>query len=639
MLRPAMYEQKLVLFESSLPYRFCQAQWARGLTPVPLDKLLGQVSGIDVAKCQRLVFAGGSPLAHPDFERVVAACRDAGLAHFSLETDGMSLAREGAVEHLVSLGFEQVSVVVGGIREKVYEFVMQETGAFREAMQGIRKASLSALKLYLVVPVLRANAEDIAPLLEWTLQLGGHLDGFLLALPEIDHVPVTHRKLLLKAGEQAQLAAKVFRACQGNRVEYGFATKRGITPCATEGALDRFGTVFHERFNYFKHQPNERLSRVSACDGCSLIHSCQGVESEYVRTFGEAEFKPVPLEVSSNWKLRRFNLLERFEYRNVSPFKNDAPVDPRGLLRINGHCNMSCAFCFVDRTAPDFEADGLMAEIDRMAAGGTKHLVLSGGEPTLHPQLPDLIAHARTKGFNTIEMQSNGVKAADESYARTLVDAGLTKVTFSLHSVNPEKSDEITRLPKAFWKTLQAMHHFRRMGVLTQIAHVITKENYKELPETVRFLRKEFPENEGHLSICFAIAQGISDLVFHWVIPTFAEIKPYFKNALDFCLETGVGFGGMIGQGGYPPCMLDGDLRYYAAVLDKVFKSDDADQQFYKSAKCAECDFNTRCLGPRRSYVDHYGDAELVPFKIPGGLPQVASRPGAREDDAVLHLT
>jgi hypothetical protein len=99
------------------------------------------------------------------------------------------------------------------------------------------------------------------------------------------------------------------------------------------------------------------------------------------------------------------------------------------------------------------------------------------------------------------------------------------------------------------------------------------------------------------------------------VIPTFSEIKPYVSNALDFCLETGIGFGGMIGQGGYPPCMLDGDMRYYDGVLDKVFRSEDASEQFYKPEKCRECSFDAYCLGPRRAYVEHYGDAEIRPFR------------------------
>jgi hypothetical protein len=103
--------------------------------------------------------------------------------------------------------------------------------------------------------------------------------------------------------------------------------------------------------------------------------------------------------------------------------------------------------------------------------------------------------------------------------------------------------------------------------------------------------------------------------VFQGVIPTFTEIKPFVAEALDYCLETGIGFGGMIGQGGYPPCMLDGQMRYYERVLDKVFKSEDASDQFYKPAKCRECSFDAYCLGPRRSYVEHYGDAEIRPFR------------------------
>jgi len=159
------------------------------------------------------------------------------------------------------------------------------------------------------------------------------------------------------------------------------------------------------------------------------------------------------------------------------------------------------------------------------------------------------------------------------------------------------------------------MHNFRRLGVLTQIAHVITKANFEELPATVRYLREEFPEDEGHLSICFGVAQPISDLVYTWVMPRFDEIKPFMKAALDYCLETRVGFGGMIGQGGYPPCMLDGDLRYYEGNIRNIYRSADWQDQFYKADRCKECSFDPYCVGVRRLYVETYGDAEIQPFK------------------------
>ena len=619
-----MNEAKLTVFPGSLEYRFATPGWRRGDQAAPLEQLLAQTRGIDAQRCQRLVIAGDSPLEHPGFVALANECRARGFRRVALETDAPPLARRAMPKLLGRLGFSEIVVVMGGLRDAVHDAVLHDPGTLGASLEGLQVAVAHAAAggphVYLVVPLLRCNADDVEPLLDWAIGLPGKLRGFLLSVPEVDRVRVEDRQLLLPYSTQAEIAARLFRKCQGHNVEYGFTTKRGLIPCGAAALHAHFGTVFFDRVQYLQHARRDTadagFARIDGCADCSLSTSCPGVEAAYLEQFGSAEFSAVPLDVSMNWKLRRINSLEQFEYRNISPFQNESPVNPRGLIRINGHCNMSCAFCFVDRTVPDIELETLRDEIAKMARGGTRHLVISGGEPTIHPQLPELLRFARSLGaFDVIEMQSNGVKCADVDYASELVAAGLNKVTFSLHSIDPEHSDRITRLPQAFGKTVRSIHNFRHLGVLTQIAHVITKSNYQELPETVRYLRREFPADGGHLSLCLAIAQGISDLVFQWVIPTFSEIKPYVSNALDFCLETGIGFGGMIGQGGYPPCMLDGDIRYYEGVLDKVFRSEDASEQFYKPEKCRECSFDAYCLGPRRAYVEHYGDAEIRPFR------------------------
>jgi organic radical activating enzyme len=632
-----------------LDYRFCTPGWRRSQQPVPLATLLEQARAVDPRQCRRLVF-GDAPLAHPDFAALVAACRELGLQHFALETDGRPLARPGVVESLVEQGFEKIFVMAGGIRKPVYEAVMADDG-FVEAIEGTRRAATSPLDLYVVAPVLQWTEQDLEPLLDYLLALGGRLTGFLLAVPEVSRVPLAFRRVLLSHGAQARIAARLFDACARSKVEYGFFGKRGLLPCAAGGALDRFGTVFFDRMNHLKHSPGgqrERFERVPACATCSLEQSCPGVDAGYLATFGGAGLSPIPLDTSMDWKLKRINRLEERGVKTVSAFENEVENQGRSLVRINGHCNMSCAFCFIDRTVPDFETEGLKRSIDELAAQNLDHLVLSGGEPTLHPDLDVLIAHARGLGFRTIEIQSNGVRAAEMDYARRLAEAGLNKITVSLHSVDPEHSDKITRLPNAFGKTMAALHNFRKLGVLTQVAHVITKSNYRELPDTVRFLRTEFPAESGHLSICFGIAQPISDLVYTWVMPQFEEVKPFMAQALDYCLETDVGFGGMIGQGGYPPCMLDGDLRYYERNLIHIYKSPDHDEQFHKPARCQECSFDPWCLGVRKYYVDTYGDAEIKPFRAdvpapppgpPGAVPaagaprerlvQLGRRPGA----------
>lgn len=608
------HEARLAFYAGDpIEQRFANPGWSRARRPVPLAELLERARQIDAAENRRLIF-GDAPLAHPEFAAVVSACRDLGLQHFALETDGPPLAQPGVVESLSERGFEKIFVHAGGLRKRVHEAVMHDDG-FAEAFEGMRRVAESEVDLYVVAPILEWTKEDLEPLLDYLLLLPGRLTGFLLWVPEVDRIKPSSRRVLLAHGRAAKIAARIFDACARNKVEYGFFGKRGLLPCATGGALHRFGTVFFERMSQQKHRAPSGEERVAACARCSLSQSCPGVDAAYIATFGAAELEPIPLEVSMDWKLKRINRLEERGVKSVSTFDNETEHRGRSLVRVNGHCNMSCAFCFIDRTVPDFEAEGLRRSIDELAARNLDHLVLSGGEPTLHPDLAALVAHAKGLGFRTIEIQTNGVKAADPAYARRLAEAGLNKVTISLHSVDREHSDKITRLPGAFDKTIRAMHHFRGLGVLTQVAHVITKSNYRELPDTVRFLRSEFPQDEGHLSVCFGIAQPISDLVYTWVMPRFDEVRPFMREALDYCIEHEVGFGGMIGQGGYPPCMLDGDLRYYAGNLANIYKSADHDRQFYKAPRCSGCAFDPWCLGVRRDYVDTYGDAEIQPFR------------------------
>jgi MoaA/NifB/PqqE/SkfB family radical SAM enzyme len=610
------YEERIELFHGDpLERRFERSGVRESGRPALLDQVLQVLDAIDAGTCQRLVLAGGNPQDHPDFHRIVEHALERGLPAPSILCEARALADPASVERLRNVGIEQVVLAVGGARPRTHEAVLRDPGGFEPAMLGLRHAARSGLRVYILLPLIRTNARDAVRLIQSAVE-HAKPNGVLLALPSIGDVAPGLRPALLRFREAAEIASRVFELCRRSGLEYGFAGGVGVAPCATS-ELDAFASVFHQRIRRLGRE-RAGLTRVDACATCSLEKACGGIERSYVGYFGQQEFSPVSIDRSMAWRLKRINSLEEHDYKNVSAFDNDAGDRGRSLLRVNGHCQMACSFCFVDRTVPDYDPGELEREISRFAEQQTDHLVLSGGEPTLHPELPRLIAYARGLGFRTVEIQTNGVKLENLDYGRSLVDAGLNKATVSLHSVEASHSDEITKLPGAFPKTVQGLGNLRTLGVTTQIAHVITKNNYRELPATVRFLREVFPEGAGHLSICFAIAQGISDLVYSWVIPTFTEIKPFMREALDFCLETNIGFGGMIGQGGYPPCMLDGNLAYYRDNLSNIYRSGDHGSQFQKAPRCRDCSFDPYCIGVRRDYVACFGDDEIQPFAVDG---------------------
>jgi len=614
---------RLELFDGdALIQRFSRPNWKRDRAAVDAVQLVTQARAAATAGCRELVISAGEPSAHPNFDDILNAAISTDAA-VTIECEGGWLD-EATLAHLADSGVSRLRIVSGGIRERVYEHVMRAQDAWRAGANGTALALASDIPVDVVVPVIAWNKDDVVPLLEWLRALPGNLAGFFLQIPRVSGVGAGLREVLVPHSEIAGVAAEAFATCRRWRINYGFADSDAVYPCAAGGVLDAYGSVFHQSIRRQRREPDRAMARVAACTDCSLRQTCRGVDSDYLAQFGEVELAPVPLSASTSWTLRPIGGAHEVDYKQISPFENDTPGNGRSLLRINGHCQMACAFCFVDRTEPDMDADYLSTELDKLAVRHTDHMVFSGGEPTIHPRLPELIAHAGSLDYSTVEIQTNGVKCADRDYAAALVKAGLNKATVSLHSMTPAVSDEITRMPNAFGKTIAGLHNLRDLGVETQLAHVITKTNYAALGEFVRAIIDEFPPRDTHLSICFAIAQGISDLVYSWVIPTFTEIRPHMREALDLCKQHGIGFGGLIGQGGYPPCMLDGEMSYYDDVLDKVYRSPDFDKQFHKAPGCDSCDFNTYCIGVRQDYVACYGDEEIRPITIAPELLSLA---------------
>lgn len=114
---------------------------------------------------------------------------------------------------------------------------------------------------------------------------------------------------------------------------------------------------------------------------------------------------------------------------------------------------------------------------------GAKRLHISGGEPTLVPDLIDYVKFAKQKGF-VVNLNTNGRFITKEG-AKKLVDAGLDSVTVSLYSSDRKEHDRL-RGTKDSWKYAKdAIRHFqyaRSEAPLFEIKSmtVLTSRNYKQ---------------------------------------------------------------------------------------------------------------------------------------------------------------
>jgi hypothetical protein len=113
------------------------------------------------------------------------------------------------------------------------------------------------------------------------------------------------------------------------------------------------------------------------------------------------------------------------------------------LLEVTDRCNLHCAVCFADSghgEAEDPSLDKIAWLLERaMAAVGPSNLQLSGGEPTLRDDLPEIVEVARRIGYSFIQVNTNGLRlASDRAYGRRLLAAGLSSVFLQFDGVDDE---------------------------------------------------------------------------------------------------------------------------------------------------------------------------------------------------------
>lgn len=102
------------------------------------------------------------------------------------------------------------------------------------------------------------------------------------------------------------------------------------------------------------------------------------------------------------------------------------------ILEVTHRCDLGCPVCYADATSAgeDPPADVVQGWYQRaLQTGGRCNIQLSGGEPTLRDDLPDLIAMGRRLGFSFIQINTNGLRLALEpGYAEVLKAAGAVSV-------------------------------------------------------------------------------------------------------------------------------------------------------------------------------------------------------------------
>jgi cyclic pyranopterin phosphate synthase len=164
-------------------------------------------------------------------------------------------------------------------------------------------------------------------------------------------------------------------------------------------------------------------------------------------------------------------------------------------ISVTDRCNFRCTYCMPEEGMVWLDRKELLSfeEIARLArvfAGlGVKKIRLTGGEPLMRRELHLLVEQiARIPGIEDIALTTNGFFLAEQ--ARALSDAGLSRITVSLDSMDPVRFSAMVRRDyfQKVWSALEAVEKLplRPIKINTVIIRGVNDDEIEQFARLAR---------------------------------------------------------------------------------------------------------------------------------------------------------
>ncbi|MBN2112455.1 radical SAM protein [Candidatus Woesearchaeota archaeon] len=285
-------------------------------------------------------------------------------------------------------------------------------------------------------------------------------------------------------------------------------------------------------------------------------------------------------------------------------------------------CNNNCRFCVQadNKCKGNRSLEGIKKDLEdsRKRCEG---VVLTGGEVTIRKDFLDIVEYAKSLGYKTIQIQTNGRMFSSLNFCKKAIKAGATEFSPAIHGYCAEQHDFLTRAPGSFRQTVQGIKNLKSLGQYVLTNTVVVKPNYRNLPDIAKLLVNL---NVDQFQFAFVHPMGNAWNNFDSIVPSISLAAPYIHNGL----QIGIDAGKKVMAEAMPYCQMAG---YEAYISEKVIPETEIRGQkhqntdsFTKQRKekgkakfpqCDGCGYNPICEGPWKEYPEKLGNKEFNTIK------------------------
>ena len=267
-----------------------------------------------------------------------------------------------------------------------------------------------------------------------------------------------------------------------------------------EEVVDEIGAIFLDKLSYELKDVDEIVSEIisdfdAPCE--ELKHDAiyfysklaedgflNVSEDNILKDNGGFDYSTLDGKISNN------NIQPQLEESSssfLSKFFNDNPFLDTFHIEITSRCNERCIHCYIPHETKNksIEPKLYYSVIDQCKEMGVMTIIISGGEPTLHPNFCEFVKYAKDLDFNVVIL-SNMTLLSDE-ILNVLKYRHASCVNISLYSMDPEVHDSITTLKGSFDKTFANINKLIENNIPVQINLPVMKQNKDTFHEVIKW--------------------------------------------------------------------------------------------------------------------------------------------------------
>jgi len=182
-------------------------------------------------------------------------------------------------------------------------------------------------------------------------------------------------------------------------------------------------------------------------------------------------------------------------------------------LITNYNCNNRCSFCYAAKACEIAQKENEIMDytyacdvLKEMRACGTQHCLLIGGEPTLYPEIIELVKFGTSIGL-AMKLVSNGRRLSDSTFVDSLKNAGLVHSSVSIEASTAELNGLITNKAHSFEQSIKGIVNLQNAKISNNTVLTISALNAAEIVQVAELMHKN----------------GVLNILYNFSLPSVAN--------------------------------------------------------------------------------------------------------------------